>query len=152
MKHSQQGTVLLVSLLLLLMLTIIAITAASQSNLQLRIASNSQQQNIAFQAAESGLQRWANVYFSRSDADPNLVGRLTPDAPEEQLAGAAYEVSPTLASNLPLSEGMGISEPGLLVYRFEVRSVGRACDNEGNCGADTAHRQGFQNRSFSTSN
>ncbi len=148
MKSSQQGTVLLVSLLLLLMLTIIAITAASQSNLQLRIASNSQQQNIAFQAAESGLQRWANEYFSRPDADPNLVGNIA-----VRNSGGQFEAAPTLASSLPLTEGMGITEPGLRVYRFEVRSVGQACgDSGGDCNVSTAHRQGFQNRSFSTNN
>lgn len=148
MKSSQQGTVLLVSLLLLLMLTVIAITAASQSNLQLRIASNAQQQNIAFQAAESGLQRWANEYFSRSDADPNLVGNIAVSNSEGQ-----FEAAPTLASSLPLTEGMGITEPGLRLYRFEVRSVGQACGgNGGDCNVSTAHRQGFQNRSFSTNN
>jgi len=148
MKFSQQGTVLLVSLLLLLMLTIIAITAASQSNLQLRIASNAQQQNTAFQAAESGLQRWANEYFSRSDADPNLVGNIAVSHSEGQ-----FEAAPTLASSLPLTEGMGITEPGLRLYRFEVRSVGQACGANGDdCNISTAHRQGFQNRSFSTNN
>lgn len=65
MKHQQQGMVLLISLLLLLMLTIIAITAASQSNLQLRISSNSQQQNIAFQTTESGLSHWTNAFFCK---------------------------------------------------------------------------------------
>ncbi|MGE6528923.1 PilX N-terminal domain-containing pilus assembly protein [Pseudomonas sp. NPDC077382] len=148
MKTSQQGAVLLVSLSLLLLLTIIAITAASQANLQLRIASNSQQQNTAFQAAESGLQRWASEYFSRPDADPNLVGNIAASNSEGQ-----FEAAPTLASSLPLSEGMGMSEPGLQVYRFEVRSVGQACGNSGgDCDVSTAHRQGFQNRSFSTNN
>lgn len=148
MKPKQEGMVLLVSLVLLLMLTIIAITAASQSNLQLRISSNSQQQNTAFQAAESGLQRWANDYFSRTDADPSLVGAIDGDSPHWQ-----FQAAPSLATNLPLSEGMGITEPGLRVYRFEVRSVGEACgSNGGDCNVSAAHRQGFQNRSFSSNN
>lgn len=148
MKTHQQGMVLLVSLILLLMLTIIAITAASQSNLQLRISSNSQQQNVAFQAAESGLQRWANEYFSRSDADPGLVGEVTESTDLWQ-----FQTAPSLATNLPLSEGMGITEPGLRVYRFEVRSAGEACgSNGGNCDVSAVHRQGFQNRSFSSNN
>lgn len=148
MNTRQQGMVLLVSLVLLLMLTIIAITAASQSNLQLRISSNSQQQNVAFQAAESGLQRWANDYFSGSDADPGLVGEITATNPHWQ-----FQTAPSLATNLPLSEGMGITEPGLRVYRFEVRSVGEACGSGGgDCNVSAIHRQGFQNRSFSSNN
>ena len=65
--HKQKGMVLVVSLLLLLMLTLIAISAANQSGLQLRIASNSEQQNAAFQAAESGLALWTDEYFNASD-------------------------------------------------------------------------------------
>lgn len=61
-RTQQTGMVLLVSLILLLLLTIIAITAASQATLQTRMAANSQQQNIAFQAAESGLSSWIKAY------------------------------------------------------------------------------------------
>lgn len=57
-RSQQSGMVLLISLVLLLMLTLIAIAAAHQSSLQTRMAANSQQQNIAFQAAESGISAW----------------------------------------------------------------------------------------------
>ena len=55
---NQSGMALVVSLAILTILTIIALTAASGSLLQLRMANNSQQQNIAFQTAESGFKRW----------------------------------------------------------------------------------------------
>ncbi|WP_454254501.1 pilus assembly PilX family protein [Pseudomonas sp. Marseille-Q8238] len=63
-RSQQSGMVLLISLVLLLMLTLIAIAAAHQSSLQTRMAANSQQQNIAFQAAESGLSAWIKTYES----------------------------------------------------------------------------------------
>ena len=61
-NQSQRGVVLLVSLLILLLLSMIAITASNQASLQQRMAANSQQQNSAFQAAESGLQAWADQF------------------------------------------------------------------------------------------
>ena len=57
MKHlaqSQQGLALVVSLVILLLLTVLAITASSTSSLQERMAFNAQENNIAFQTAESG--------------------------------------------------------------------------------------------------
>lgn len=62
--RQQQGVVLVVSLLLLLLLTILAITAARTSSLQQRMAGNAQEQNVAFQAAESGLARWLDLFTS----------------------------------------------------------------------------------------
>nr|WP_298109063.1 PilX N-terminal domain-containing pilus assembly protein [uncultured Pseudomonas sp.] len=66
LPNQQRGMVLLVSLILLLLLTILAITAASTSNLQQRMASNAQEQNTAFQAAESGLATWLNLFISET--------------------------------------------------------------------------------------
>lgn len=62
LPNRQRGMVLLVSLVLLLILTILAITAASTSSLQQRMASNAQEQNTAFQAAESGLATWMTLF------------------------------------------------------------------------------------------
>jgi len=61
-RSTQSGMALLVSLVLLLLLTVIAIAAATRSTLQERMAANSQQQNIAFQASESGIQGWLENY------------------------------------------------------------------------------------------
>jgi len=52
----QRGATLLISLILLLLLTILALAAAHRATLQQRMASTLQQQNLAFQAAESGIQ------------------------------------------------------------------------------------------------
>ncbi len=64
LHRQQQGVVLVVSLVLLLLLTILAITAARTSSLQQRMAANAQEQNVAFQAAESGLARWLTLFTS----------------------------------------------------------------------------------------
>jgi Tfp pilus assembly protein PilX len=54
LPSQQRGVVLLVSLILLLMLTTLALMATSRSTMQERMAANSQDSNLAFQAAEAG--------------------------------------------------------------------------------------------------
>ena len=52
----QHGTALILSLVFLLLLTILGITAVTTSTLQEKMAGNMKDQNISFQAAESGLR------------------------------------------------------------------------------------------------
>ncbi|MDM8347609.1 PilX N-terminal domain-containing pilus assembly protein [Pseudomonas sp. sp1636] len=132
----QQGIVLLVSLVLLLMLTIIAITAASQSNLQLRISSNSEQQNAAFQAAESGLQRWTTQYFA-AYSNSNFPSPIDPPIPlgaKEQFSVAVIYAGPCPGSG----ERIGLN-------CFDILSTGETCE-AGNCSTTAIHRQGGQRR------
>jgi len=56
MQPQQRGATLLISLVLLLVLTILALAAGRNATLQQRMASNLQQQNLAFQYAENGIQ------------------------------------------------------------------------------------------------
>ncbi len=65
----QRGSVLIVSMLMLLVLTLIGITAMSTSTLEEKMAGNSRDQNLAFQAAEAALR----------DAEA-LVGGMTTTA------------------------------------------------------------------------
>jgi type IV pilus assembly protein PilX len=52
----QSGVVLVISLIMLLLLTLIAISGSQTTGLQEKMASNSRDQNLAFQAAESALR------------------------------------------------------------------------------------------------
>lgn len=52
----QSGVVLIVSLVMLLLLTIIGITGMQVSGLEEKMAGNSKEKNLAFQAAEAGLR------------------------------------------------------------------------------------------------
>lgn len=152
MKAQQQGMVLLISLLLLLMLTVIAITAASQSNLQVRISSNSQQQNIAFQKAESGLAKWASNYFckEKSACPERPLIFMTPAefdalAPTGDMASEHYEAKyvPTGANEpgMELVPGFSISSgTQALPVIFSVSSQGCVDDDSPIC---TRHRAGM---------
>jgi len=55
LKH-QGGAALMFSLIFLLLLTIIGLTAMQSSTLQERMAGNTRDTNLAFQAAELGLR------------------------------------------------------------------------------------------------
>ena len=135
--HTQRGVVLLVSLLLLLMLTLIAITAATQSSMQLRISSNSQQQNAAFQAAESGLQQWANAYFA---APTNA--NFPPESVAVQVGSSTERFSVTTIYAGPCAGG-GLGRVSLNC--FDIQSTGEICES-GSCTATAVHRQGGQRR------
>lgn len=52
----QSGVVLVISLIMLLLLTLIAISGSQVTGLEEKMASNSRDQNLAFQAAESALR------------------------------------------------------------------------------------------------
>ena len=51
----QHGVVLVLALVLLTVLTLIGVSAMSRSTLEMKVASNMQQHNVAFQAAQSRL-------------------------------------------------------------------------------------------------
>ncbi|WP_187672349.1 pilus assembly PilX family protein [Zestomonas carbonaria] len=119
---------LLVSLVLLLLLTIIAITAATQSSLQERMAANSQQQNVAFQAAESGIRGWIAEYESNPKIEPITTGKvnLTDTVPYEASApqpSACFDVVPSYSLN-------AADDGGSFQYAcFNIESTGKSCVN-----------------------
>ncbi|MGB1579957.1 MAG: pilus assembly PilX family protein [Nevskiales bacterium] len=61
----ENGAALVVSLLFLLVLTIIGIASVSTTTLQERMANNTREQNLAFQAAESALRDGEAWLFSQ---------------------------------------------------------------------------------------
>lgn len=58
--QTQKGTALIMSMVILLILTILGMAALGTSSLEQKMAGNTQEQNRAFQAAESGLARALN--------------------------------------------------------------------------------------------
>jgi hypothetical protein len=66
----QTGAVLVISLVLLTVLTLIGVASMSSSTLELKISSNAQQHNIAFQAAQSRLA------FATADDASNPINFL----------------------------------------------------------------------------
>jgi type IV pilus assembly protein PilX len=55
-QYAQRGTALVMALVFLLLMTMLAITAINTSTLEERMAGNTKDQNLAFQAAETALR------------------------------------------------------------------------------------------------
>lgn len=59
-RHRQQGSTLVVGLIMLLVITVISLSALQMTSLQERMAGNVVERNIAFQAAEIALRQAEN--------------------------------------------------------------------------------------------
>ena len=66
----QTGVVLVMALVMLAVLTLIGVTSMSSSTLEMKVAGNMQQHNVAFQAAQSRLA------FASADDDANPIDFL----------------------------------------------------------------------------
>lgn len=149
-QTKQNGMVLLVSLVLLLILTIVAISAVTLSTSQERMAANSQQQNVAFQAAESGLQYWIDLYQSSSvsaSTTRTLADAGTNTIPRYRVSAAA-KVCTDVPTSLNAGENSGT--PQLICY--DISSQAKACAEEScDIAADDGqaralHMQGYRAR------
>lgn len=106
--NGQRGVVLITVLTLLLMLTVAVTAGAGLAGLQQRMAFNSQQQLVAFHAAESGLRAWLDQPFYEEEGllldlitDGALMARAkvtvtasfdcTTSVDPKQLSGRRYE-------------------------------------------------------------
>ncbi|WP_333796994.1 pilus assembly PilX family protein [Rheinheimera sp.] len=84
MKHSQKGSVLIISLLLLMVATLISVAGISSMQMNERISSNQKQVSEAFIAAESGLIE-VKAFFDDEDnnglwGDPDAVLKALQDS------------------------------------------------------------------------
>lgn len=134
--HKQRGMVLLVSLILLLMLTLIAIAASSRSTLQLRISSNSEQRNMAFQAAEAGIARWTGAYLTEQSTLPS-TGTIG--------ANQFNVVANKSRWDLPCP-GSGLTPGTPRMDCFDLTVTGESVCESSTCAVTTIHRQGGQRR------
>lgn len=145
--QAQRGVVLLVSLVLLLLLTIIAITASNQATLQQRMAANSQQQNSAFQAAESGLQAWAEQFQLAPAGFTAAPQNWSTGAGLAQYSAAADDAN-NCAGVIPAYSLNGDEGGTSFKYAcYEIRSTGQSCPGSSCNAADNpataTHIQGY---------
>ncbi len=94
----QRGAALIVSLLILIVLTLIGVSAMSTSSLEEKMASNSRDLNLAFQAAESALkdaERFIDNLASVSAFDGSVAGLYPPvsenNPPPDFFSGPVWE-------------------------------------------------------------
>lgn len=75
--RSQYGAVLIVSLIFLLLMTIIGVTAMQTTTLQERMAGNTRDHNLAFQAAEAALREGES--WIKNNHATHVAGKLDID-------------------------------------------------------------------------
>jgi type IV pilus assembly protein PilX len=122
----QSGAVLIVSLIILVVLTLLGVTAMNTSSLQEKIASNTQEQVHAFQAAETGLnQAFAdNLAY---DISSTYSGGAAPTV----FAGSADSASymPTFLGFSPPPPGSLYSATSFQAAHFNFRATGTSATN-----------------------
>jgi Tfp pilus assembly protein PilV len=125
-RARQSGAVLIVSMIILVILTLLGVTAMNTTSLQERIASNTQEQVHAFQAAETGLnQAFAdNLAY---DISSTYTGGATPTT----FAGSADSASyiPTFLGFSPPPPGSLYSATSFQAAHFNFRSTGTSATN-----------------------
>ena len=122
----QSGAVLIVSMIILVVLTLLGVTAMNTSSMQEKIASNTQEQVHAFQAAETGL----NQAFSDNlayDISSTYTGGGVPTA----FAGSADSASyiPTFLGFSPPPPGSLYSATSFQAAHFNFRATGTSATN-----------------------
>ncbi len=122
----QQGAALVVGMLLLLVLTLLAISGMNTASLELVMAGNTQYQQNAFQAAETGIEQALlnddfNPAVAEETAAPTLVSGTSTDhfatATRRQLDGKAQPAM------------WGASWDSFATYHFEIQSQGTSARN-----------------------
>jgi type IV pilus assembly protein PilX len=129
----QRGAALVVGLVLLAVITLLAVAQINSVSLELKMAGNSQYQERAFQAAETGIEQ--TLAMGRFDI---------PQRGAERYASVPISASEKFSSTLtPDLDGMaqaaswGNSWNSFSSYHFAIRSTG-----ESSRGAQATHSQG----------
>lgn len=148
-RNTQQGAVLLVSLVLLLILTTLAVTAASTSALQERMSSNAQQANTAFQAAENGLANTIDLISGHASPPADQTYLYCKNVQSNCAANAADLTSRTrVAVAAKLEDGYSFREgsgtPMVMTYDISSSaSLDLGTTTITNSNTNALHRQGY---------
>lgn len=144
-QNQQSGVVLVISLIMLVLLTIISLTSMQVSGLEEKMAGNSRDQNVAFQAAESALREAetfilnnptgvsvyssANGLLSTTDIEPSNFFTFSWAADNSQ-EGTNPNNTFDLASN-PRYVIKKLSQEGTKTYfKITARAVGRSAGTQ----------------------
>lgn len=125
-RAHQSGAVLVVAMILLVVLTLLGVTAMNTTSLQERIASNTQEQVHAFQAAETGLNQ-AFADNAAYDITSTYTGGATPTTFAGSADSASYE--PTFLGFSPPPPGSLYSATSFQAAHFNFRATGTSETN-----------------------
>ena len=120
LPHRERGAVLIVAMILLVVLTLLGVSAMNTSQLEERMASNSQESARSFESAESGLSMAFNT-----DSAWTLDGKTSPkETIPSDVAGLDVEWSSSFAGWSPPPPGSLFSATKFRSANFDFASSG----------------------------
>ena len=131
----ENGAALVIGLLLLLLITFLVVASMNNANVQERMAANSQNINLAFQAAESGIDEQVSQVESGDTAALNTAliqsHSATPNWPTDTYDAGDSDISTAVEIRhlglISMGTGSSInadeSAPKVAGARFEIRSA-----------------------------
>jgi type IV pilus assembly protein PilX len=129
----ERGAALVVALILMLVMTVLGVSGMSTATLELTMAGNAQNQQDAFQAAETGIDI-AIVQSNFATGAVSVVPLTSVGAGETEAVTRFQQTTPV--PDIAFSIGVGTSS--VQAFHFDVTSVGR-----GPRGAESTHFQSF---------
>ncbi|MFQ5469238.1 MAG: PilX N-terminal domain-containing pilus assembly protein [Gammaproteobacteria bacterium] len=113
----QNGSALVISLLILVVMTILGVTSMSSTSLEENMAANSQNSHVAFQAAESAINAaiTANVGFIADTA-------INPPQAQYSFGSSTISTSSIAYQGTSIKEGASIGK--LVSHQFEITGNG----------------------------
>ena len=134
LRARQQGATLVVGLVLLLVLTVLGVSGMNTATMEVTMASNTQFQEDAFQAAEDGIDI-AIAQRNYTTVAPTTVAPL-PGNPDYNRQSITTFMTTTPVPDLAFS--MGTSTGSVQAFHFDIVSVGMGPRN-----ARDTHNQSF---------
>lgn len=123
-RKSQQGIVLIVSLLILLVLTMLGISAISNTSMEERMSNNFQQSMVAFQASESTI---SDVIMNGDETSPSYSNAVdangVSDDPLLNARNAGIGATTTVTYNANpnnLMNGVAVSTTATISYQGQM--------------------------------
>ena len=136
--ESQSGAVLFTALVLMVLMTLLAVTMMGNTAIDERMAQNSQEQNRAFQAAETGIELALanNATLSTSNGfnsagENTFSGQDNSESGDNQVFkaenagyGVSIEYTSVFLQKTPVTRGSGF-DSSFANYWFEIQSKAR---------------------------
>jgi len=128
-QHKQQGTVLIVALLILLAMTALGLAASSSASLEVRMAGNNQDINATLQAAESAVEATVgNIELMSQALNTNTPVQQSIrldsnfDAANQPVKSSA-EIT-YMGTGVLDGYSIGVGQSGFVSYNFEAKGTG----------------------------
>ena len=121
--QKQQGTTLLVALIILVVITLIGVTAMKNANIDEQMASNLYQKNLTFQASESAVESTLN--------DTTLIQQaISSNAPVTQAVTVPIPNTTATVSYSAVGSGLAVGSSANLFSgtRFMITATGEIPD------------------------